>query len=581
MSYMRRILLVCLAVFLFHGFEAVALTQPLAITPTSATLEVGQSVKLYASMSGATWTSSNLVVATVTPYGGWVTAKSAGKVTITAKLRNYRGYVTVTVVAPPPPPLPPDPLVLSCPSNISQVSPDGSPVAVDYQATAAGGVAPVSVEALPASGSLFPVGVSSVSVSASSADGQFSNCAFNVSVTYTPPPPPPPTSPECGTPGSTKCGQQADIFCPAGVELAAGQGSSALQALIDANIPNTTFCIKDGSHPWAGSVTPKTGDTFIGEFGAILDGTGWAFTDLNQGAFRCHNQDIDNVTIKNLEIRNMPAKAIGAFFNSCDRWIVENNTIHDNRIGVHVGNYFGVRYNKIYNHHGDDASTNPNLRGGGYVGYKPIGTVLEYNEIYDNGPEQKIFFGQDTIMRHNYVHGGAEGLWCDGCGNGNVIEGNIVEDVTGDGIFYEASGQGIIRNNTLTRAGILVSVSYNVEVYGNTINDALRGTQFFLDCRRLAESNIIGPLSFHDLYAHDNTFTVPTTGPPLATTIFFLSTCTAEQQESFAAQNIRFDSNRYLVPSLTTKYWMFGYATKTFADWQALGQDTAGSAVVR
>jgi hypothetical protein len=582
-SYMRRILFVCLAAFLFHGFEAVALTQQLTITPASATLDVGESVKMTAAGAyGATWASSNPAVATVT-QGGLVTGVAAGTATISAKFRNYRGYATVTVVAPPPPPLPPDPLVLSCPSNISQESPDGSAVAVTYQATTTGGVEPVSVEALPASGSLFPVGVSPVNVTAASADGQFSNCGFNVSVTYTPPPPPSPTSPECGTPGSTKCGQQADIVCPAGaVELAAGQGSAELQALVNGNAGATTFCVRAGTHAWSGSVTPKTGNAFIGEYGAILDGTGWAFTDLGQGAFRCVNQDIDDVAIENLQFKNMPAKAVGAFFNSCDRWIVRHNTFDGNRIGVHVGNYFTVEHNRFSNHHGDDSSPTQNLRGGAYHGYRPIGTKIRHNEFFDNGPEQKIFFGQDTDISFNYFHGtGRSGAWCDGCGNGNVIEGNYAEDMADGGVIYEAGGQAIIRNNSLLRTSILISASYDVEAYGNEITDSFRGIQFFLDCRRLLENNVIGPLGFRDLYAHDNSIKVPTTPGPLATTLFFLSTCTADQVQAFTAQNLRYDANAYSVPNLTAKYWIWQSVAKTWAEWQALGQDTAGTVAVQ
>ena len=60
-------------------------------------------------------------------------------------------------------------------------------------------------------------------------------------------------------------------------------------------------------HSLTSSIVPKTGDTFIGEYGAILDGTGWTTSDDTQAAFRAHNQDIDYVTIRNLVIRQYAA----------------------------------------------------------------------------------------------------------------------------------------------------------------------------------------------------------------------------------------------------------------------------------
>jgi hypothetical protein len=42
-----------------------------------------------------------------------------------------------------------------------------------------------------------------------------------------------------------------------------------------------------------GSITPKTGNTFIGQYGAILDGTGWTTTDDSQAAFRVYDDPND------------------------------------------------------------------------------------------------------------------------------------------------------------------------------------------------------------------------------------------------------------------------------------------------
>ena len=84
------------------------------------------------------------------------------------------------------------------------------------------------------------------------------------------------------------------------------------------------------------SITPKSGNSFIGEHGAILDGTGWSTTDATQGAFRAWNQNIDDVTIRNLVIRNMP-RGISTFYGP-DRWTIDHNDVSYSQIGINHAN---------------------------------------------------------------------------------------------------------------------------------------------------------------------------------------------------------------------------------------------------
>src|SRR5947209_4505647 len=71
-------------------------------------------------------------------------------------------------------------------------------------------------------------------------------------------------------------GPQSSINCPAGaVDIFPGAN---IQSVVDANPGLTTFCIRAGIYYLKSSIIPKSGNTFIGEYGAILDGTGWATT---------------------------------------------------------------------------------------------------------------------------------------------------------------------------------------------------------------------------------------------------------------------------------------------------------------
>ena len=163
-------------------------------------------------------------------------------------------------------------------------------------------------------------------------------------------PSPPPSSarlmPQAPSPPFV-AGPQGDILCPAGaINISPGTN---IQTVVAAYPGDTTFCLRAGAHQIASAITPKTGNSFVGEYGAILDGTGWTTTDVNEGAFRAHNQDIDDVTIRNLVIRNMPQKGIHAFYNGADNWTIEFNEITGNgNTGVEAPNHSVVRRNSIH-----------------------------------------------------------------------------------------------------------------------------------------------------------------------------------------------------------------------------------------
>ena len=146
-------------------------------------------------------------------------------------------FVDVNVVSRPPVVV--APLGMSCPSDMSVASTNGSSAVVTYSATTWGGTAPVTVTGNPASGSSFPVGTTAVAVSAQSSDGQRANCGFSVTVTYTPAPAPPAPTP-------SGVGPQSTITCPTGaVDVWPGVN---IQTMVNSYPVNTTFCVRAGVH---------------------------------------------------------------------------------------------------------------------------------------------------------------------------------------------------------------------------------------------------------------------------------------------------------------------------------------------
>jgi parallel beta-helix repeat protein len=449
-------------------------------------------------------------------------------------------------------------LVVSCPGNMSVASPDGSPVVVTYSATASGGVAPVTVSGTPVSGSSFAVGTTPVLVTARSSDGQTASCGFSVTVTYSPPPPPP---------SASAVGPQSTITCPAGaVDIWPGV---SIQNVVNSYGGNTTFCLRAGTHSIRSSITPKTGNTFVGEYGAVLDGTGWSATESTQAAFRAHNEDIDYVTIRNLVIRNMPQRGIQAFYWMSDHWTIEYNEIASNLTGISFAPHFIIRNNYI--HHNTS---------GGYLGTYAHSTILENNEIAYNGREQKVGESANVTFRNNFVHHNAgDGIWYDSNNTGALVEGNRVEDNGYSGIFTEISSDIIIRNNTVRRsgnAGMFISTSKNAQIYNNTLDTNFRGILYFVNCSSVGGGSIGFDLANNSAY--DNTVIVGTQSDVLANG-FSYTLCTSTQVAPYlnGSKNLTFSRNTYYVPSPTTtaRYWLWN-GLKYWNEWQALGKDGDG-----
>jgi parallel beta-helix repeat protein len=330
----------------------------------------------------------------------------------------------------------------------------------------------------------------------------------------------------------------------------------------------TTFCLKAGVHRIRRAITPKSGNAFVGEPGAILDGTGWVTDDPNQGAFRAHNQNIDDVNIRNLVIRNMPQRGVHAFHWASDRWTIEHNEITGTKIAVSVPNNSMVRKNYI--HH--NAS--------GYAAYRTANTVFDGNEIAYNGL-QKVVAASNLTFRNNVVrHNTVDGIWFDGGTTGGIIEGNTVEDNAREGIFIEISSGTIIRNNTLRRNGysaVMISTSKRVEIHNNLLENNFRGIQYFLNCEAVGGGGIGYDLA--DNSAHHNVVKVGTKSGSLANGVSYVSSCTSTRVAPYlsGSKRLTFNHNSYAVPSSTTNYFFWGLGvTKGWIEWRAQGHDSAG-----
>jgi hypothetical protein len=193
--------------------------------------------------------------------------------------------------------------------------------------------------------------------------GVAKQCATSGTSTSPPPSTPPPTS-------TSVYGPQSTITCPAGaVDIFPGQ---YIQGIVNLYAGATTFCLRAGVHSLTSAITPKTGNTFVGEYGAVLDGSNWSTSDGTQAAFRAHNQDIDYVTIRNLVIKNMPQQGIHAYYWKSDHWTIEYNEIGPNKWGIEFAPNFTIRNNYIHHNVGNSSSSIAQERGAPTWGIWPI-----------------------------------------------------------------------------------------------------------------------------------------------------------------------------------------------------------------
>ncbi len=380
--------------------------------------------------------------------------------------------------------------------------------------------------------------------------------------------------------GVLTVGPQVTITCPLGAVAIAT--SDSIQSKVDANPAGTTFCLAAGTHlfgtatPNTTSITPKTGNTFVGEFGAILDGTAWVTADATAAAFRSHlNGTINTVTIRNLEIQHMPQRAIHAWHSNSTGWVIEYNNIHDCFCGISFPVASTIAHNYVHACTGD--SNGGLIPNGAYISTGGANSVVEYNEFSYCGDTQKVIdFADNIIFRHNYIHHNAgPGIWYDGSCSGGLIEYNTIEYNTSEGVFYEISRTGIVRNNLIRHNGdvaVFISTSQNCEIYNNTLEENWRGIAFFANLDIVGGSDPSGfAWDLASNYAHNNSIQITagqTAAFPLSNYMTFIGTLVVSTPYTNGTKNLVFDYNHYH-HSTTDNLFYWGASTMAWAAWHA------------
>jgi len=129
------------------------------------------------------WTGGTTFNKTTTNAGTkyyWQIVAKNGSGTTKGPVWSFTTASSSTTTTPPPPPAT---LTIQCPTDQSASATTSSGIAVSYPApTASGGTAPISIVSSPASGSVFPVGMTTVTATATDSAQQKVSCTFMVNV---------------------------------------------------------------------------------------------------------------------------------------------------------------------------------------------------------------------------------------------------------------------------------------------------------------------------------------------------------------------------------------------------------------
>lgn len=288
----------------------------------------------------------------------------------------------------------------------------------------------------------------------------------------------------------------------------------------------------------------------------------------------------NNIVVRGLIIEKFrnPASWGVVLPNGGSNWLIENNEIRYNHGGGLAGHSYSMVRNNYVHHNGDSG-----LYGGG------IGAIFENNEVAFNnigGFEanwqaggSKFVESTNLVVRNNYVHdNNGPGLWTDINNINTTYEGNTIVNNAGPGIYHEISYAATIRNNILRGngfgqgmpyAGILISSSQDIEIYGNNVIDNYYGI-FLWDANRSHSPGFLyGPWETRNVSVHDNYIKI-SSGMVGLQQIGWVDPTT-----SYTSKNNHFENNKYCL--LTTGlpfYWM--NAPRTKEEWIAYGHDETG-----
>ena len=312
------------------------------------------------------------------------------------------------------------------------------------------------------------------------------------------------------------------------------------------------------------------------------------------------NSGADNVTIKNLTIEKYacPAQSGAVQMNSSNgggkSLLIENCNIRFNHgVGVKLLEGSMLKNSHIHNN--------------GQLGVHAIGKdiLVEGNEIDNNNfagysvdweaGGTKFFRTTNLVVRGNRSHHNkGPGFWTDTDNIHTLYENNVIEDNQCEGIIHEVSYAATIRNNQVRRngylnphwgygAGIFISASSDVDIYGNLVENNARSITLVMQNRG---SGAYGLYEVKNVRVHDNRIVTEDYYSTLQGRTYLRSEMyvglfqDVSKTEYFTSKGNAFYNNTY--SRTDSRIWAWMNKMNTRIQWRNYGQDgtTASTSLV-
>jgi parallel beta-helix repeat protein len=255
---------------------------------------------------------------------------------------------------------------------------------------------------------------------------------------------------------------------------------------------------------------------------------------------------------------------------------IDRNYIHDNGLEGLASTGDKPRRNLLVD--GNETAHN-----GWYAGY---------NMGWEGGGGKWLFVNGLTLTNNNSHDNNGSGFWADTDNINVLIANNQIRNNAAEGIEYEASFAATIRDNTITGngfgivadgaqdiwfngAGITITESPDVQVYGNTVQDNHRGIGAVQQQLRTSPLGL-GVPQVKNLDVHDNTIRTQNKAAGLIEVVY--------DSSYYTSKNNRFQHNTYTLSCTqpTPFAWQDPsggsyYAYITRDQWVGYGRDTTAS----
>jgi parallel beta-helix repeat protein len=282
-----------------------------------------------------------------------------------------------------------------------------------------------------------------------------------------------PGLPTYGSPGADYPRATRGFIVPVGGPP--GSRTSNDSAIWDkgATVPSAVYWFAPGTHHGSHGIYAQDQDVFLGGPGAVIDGAQKGGGIVGYGT---------GVTVGYLSFENIGIHVDGAGWAAINPNLAAGWTMTDLVVqgtgdaAINVGPRNIVKDNCL-THNGQ----------AGIIGYNGYSSVIENNEVSFNDPVKggqidyagspiqcgcaggiKLLGETDDTVSGNYVHdNGDAGIWLDTNNAGITITGNYIAHNPSTGIIYEASYDGLIKNNVLVANGI--ASNKDVRKFGNPV----------------------------------------------------------------------------------------------------------------